>query len=286
MWNKKYIKNISGWGAIMALLLLSVWGIRKYGIESVHLSTRSMENALHKGDYVLVNKAKWMRKDIQRNAILLFTSPLQRDTAAGALLISRCIAVPGDTVLVHNDGYRINGKEYPLSPNTLRRYSMQKQGLKFFIPAMKKLNIPERERVNHTTESCFTLTSFEAYQVTENLPEMFRPMLQLQPSPSYQLIIPQKGRAYPLDSLSLIACKEAIRNEAGNKALFKEGKLYLDGAPISYFFFKENYYWLLSDNVAEAIDSRHVGLIPESHIIGNLFFCWYSNDPQRRFKKI
>ena len=82
---------------------------------------------------MLVNKAKWMRKDIQRNAILLFTSPLQRDTAAGALLISRCIAVPGDTVLVHNDGYRINGKEYPLSPNTLRRYSMQKQGLKFFI---------------------------------------------------------------------------------------------------------------------------------------------------------
>ena len=163
---------------------------------------------------------------------------------------------------------------------------MQKQGLKFFIPAMKKLNIPERERVNHTTESCFTLTSFEAYQVTENLPEMFRPMLQLQPSPSYQLIIPQKGRAYPLDSLSLIACKEAIRNEAGDKALFKEGKLYLDGALMSYFFFKENYYWLLSDNVAEAIDSRHVGLIPESHIIGNLFFCWYSNDPQRRFKKI
>ena len=286
MWHDKYIKTIGSWGLTAALLILTVWDIRTYGIESVHLSTSAMENALHKGDFMLVNKTKWMHKDIRRNSVLLFTSPLLRDTTDEPLLVSRCVAMPGDTVVVHNNGYRINGKEYPFSPNTLKRYAMPKRGLMSLLAMMKGLGIPERERENHPTESYFTLTAFEAYRIIGHLPEEFRPMLRQRPIPSYQLVVPKKGRAYPLDSLTLVTCKEAIRNEAGGKALFKDGKLYLDGTPTNYFFFKEDYYWLLSDNTTEAIDSRHVGFIPESHIIGNLFFCWYSKDPQRRFKKL
>lgn len=286
MWHNKIIKTICSWSITSAVLVLSVWGIRTFCIESVHLSTKSMENALHKGDFVFVDKAKWLHNPIKRNAILLFRSPLLRDSVAEPLLVSRCIAIPGDTILVKNDGYRINGKDFPRSPNTLGVYSMQKEGLKFFLSSMKKLNIRERERKDYPTESHFTLTSFEAYQIVENLPLVFQPMFHIVPSSSYQLIVPQKGRPYALDSLSLIACKEAIRNEVGENALFKNGKLYLNGTPTNYFFFKENYYWLLSDHIGEAIDSRHVGFISESHIIGKLFFCWFSNDPQRRFKKL
>ncbi|MDR0393925.1 MAG: hypothetical protein LBH77_02080 [Tannerella sp.] len=43
---------------------------------------------------------------------------------------------------------------------------------------------------------------------------------------------------------------------------------------------------MLSENETEGIDSRHLGLIPEDRIAGNVWYCWYSKDASRRFKKI
>jgi signal peptidase I len=43
---------------------------------------------------------------------------------------------------------------------------------------------------------------------------------------------------------------------------------------------------MLSDNVNEAIDSRHLGFIPHDHIIGNAWFCWFSQDKEHFFKPV
>ncbi len=282
---KNVSKTILKWTLLLALLSAGVWCVRKYAVASIHLSTRSMEGALQVGDFVLVNKIQW-KNNLSRNDILLFSGPLQRDTLHEPLLISRCIALPGDTVLVGSNGYRINGKEYPRSPHALNRYHIQKAGKGALLSVLSKLEIPIREQEDQDEESLFTLSSFEAYQIEESLPEIFKPMFGICPTPDYQLIVPQKNRPYPLDSFSLIACQEAIRSEAGNRAKIIDGKFYLDGRPMTYFFFQEDYYWLLSDNVMEAVDSRHLGFISESHIIGKLFFCWYSSNSKRRFKRI
>mgnify|MGYP002247762147 FL=1 len=73
------------------------------------------------------------------------------------------------------------------------------------------------------------------------------------------LIVPRKDRAYPLDAASLTACKEIIMRETDGKASFRDGKLYLDGRETNFFFFQQDYYWVLSDNTNEAVDSRHLG---------------------------
>ena len=102
----------------------------------------------------------------------------------------------------------------------------------------------------------------------------------------YMLIVPRKDRAYPLDAASLTACKEIIMQETDGKASFRDGKLYLDGRETNFFFFRQDYYWVLSDNTNEAVDSRHLGFIPADHIVGNAWLCWYSPDKQRIFKPV
>ena len=66
----------------------------------------------------------------------------------------------------------------------------------------------------------------------------------------------------------------------------QNGKLFLDGRETSFFFFQQDYFWILADNSQEGIDSRHLGLIPADQVIGHAWFCWFSKDKQRRFKWI
>ena len=190
------------WLAAFALASGIVMLIRLFCIESYRISTDSMEEALHKGDYILVNKIPGKNKPV-RGKVVLFTSPLSRDSADAPLFISRCIGMPGDTIRVSMDGYTINGQKIPRSPRSLCSY---------FI----------------------TLSA----------------------------------------------------RETDGKASFRDGKLYLDGRETNFFFFRQDYYWVLSDNTNEAVDSRHLGFIPADHIVGNAWLCWYSPDKQRIFKPV
>ena len=102
----------------------------------------------------------------------------------------------------------------------------------------------------------------------------------------HRFVIPAKDSLYRIDSTSLLICREAILTEYGNRASIRDGVLYVDGRHRRYLFFRKNYYWMLSDNEDEAVDSRHFGLIPETRIEGNVWFRWYSNDRKKLFKRI
>lgn len=179
--------------------------VRCFCVASFRVSTGSMEPALHRGDYILVNRLP-IGNNPARGRVVLFTSPLPKDSVSSPLFLSRCVGMPGDTVRIADGGY--------------------------------------------------------------------------------ELVIPRKGRAYRLDDISLMVCREAIRAEVGSKAVFRDGRLFLDGRETAFFFFDRDYYWMLSDNADDAVDSRHLGLVPRSHIIGNAFLCWMSPDRSRIFKLI
>ena len=242
------------WLAAFALAAGIVMLIRLFCIESYRISTDSMEEALHKGDYILVNKIPGKNKPV-RGKVVLFTSPLSRDSADAPLFISRCIGMPGDTIRVSMDGYTINGQKIPRSPRSLCSY---------FI----------------------TLSAKETFLEREELPDAINRHFIGEQMQEYMLIVPRKDRAYPLDAASLTACKEIIMRETDGKASFRDGKLYLDGRETNFFFFQQDYYWVLSDNTNEAVDSRHLGFIPADHNVGNAWLCWYSPDKQRIFKPV
>lgn len=271
--------------AIAWLLIFLVVGIRWFCIESYRISTDAMAEALHKGDYILVNKLP-LADNPARNRVVLFTSPLLKDSADTPLFISRCIGMPGDTIAVSADGYRVNGRPVPRSPRALGSYFVAESIRNDFLLALDRLGIPQRNMRQEAFGIGLSLTAFEEYQLREELPEEANLRFISEQTDSYRLVVPRKDRAYRLDAVSLVACKEAIRAETGGKAVFRDGKLYLDGRETSFFFFRQDYYWVLSDNTEDAVDSRHLGFIPADRMIGNAFFCWYSPDKQRIFKPV
>lgn len=283
--SKQFLYATGKWLAAFALAAALVTGIRRYAIESYRISTQAMLEALHPGDYILVNKWR-SASNPERNRVVLFTSPLRRDTVSSPLFISRCIGMPGDTIRVGPEGYSVNGVLAPRSPRALTSYFVALKAKEDFLRTLHALQIPEREMKTEPFGLTLRLTSFEAYQIRQELPEELHSLFINDPGERYTLVVPRKGRAYRLNAAALTACKEAILRETDGQARFHDDKLYLDGRETSFFFFKQDYYWVLSDNTAEAVDSRHLGFIPADHLVGNAFFCWYSPDKGRIFKPV
>jgi signal peptidase I len=243
-----------------------------------------MENTLHEGDYVLVNKLA--AGSPKRNQIILFLSPLMKDRNNAPLLVSRCIAIPGDTIQVSDAGYRINGILYPRSPNALSSYNVGPEIRNRFTYILQNLNIPLRNMKEAFSGITASLTSFEEYTIREELTAAENKRFKREETGNYQLIVPKKGDVYHLTGPALTACREAIRTEANGTVEFRNRKLYLNGRETNEFRFGQDYCWALSDNAGEAIDSRHLGFIPTRNIIGNAWLCWYSRGKERAIGKI
>ncbi|MDR2389326.1 MAG: signal peptidase I [Tannerellaceae bacterium] len=267
-----------------AAVLLVVLCVRAFCIGSYRISTSSMENTLHRGDYVLVNKLSAGR--LKQNQVILFTSPLIKDRPEAPLLVSRCIARPGDTIRVSDAGYSVNGVLYPRSPNTLSFYMFGQEIKTPFLDVLKKLDIPQRDMKENDAYAGLRLTSFEEYRIREELTEAMNTRFVREETVNYRLVVPRKGVEYRLDEAFVTACREAILAETNGEAEFRNRKLFLRGKETNRFRFSRDYCWVLSDNINDAVDSRHLGFIPVEHIIGNAWFCWFSKDRKRVFRKI
>ena len=278
---QRFLIVLMKWLAAFALASGIVMLIRLFCIESYRISTDSMEEALHKGDYIPHNI--WEELFIQYGCKSEYPPS---DSADAPLFISRCIGMPGDTIRVSMDGYTINGQKIPRSPRSLSSYFITLSAKETFLETLEKLDIPLRDFRQESFGCMFSLTAFEEYQLREELPDAINRHFIGEQMQEYMLIVPRKDRAYPLDAASLTACKEIILRETDGKASFRDGKLYLDGRETNFFFFRQDYYWVLSDNTNEAVDSRHLGFIPADHIVGNAWLCWYSPDKQRIFKPV
>lgn len=282
---KRQIRSVFTGLATIFIVAAVVMSVRHFCMESFFVSTDAMKEALQKGDYILVNKLP-VKNNPGRNRVVLFVSPLLKDTLQSPLFLSRCIGMPGDTIRVTGNGYQVNGKEIPCSPHSLHTYFVTLDLKNDFLQIVEKLGIPVREMKTEKFGITLDLTSFEEYQIREELPEKAKSRFVSEKKESYTLIVPRKNRAYRLDAAALTACKEIIQAETNGKAVFRDGKLFIDGRETTFFFFKQDYYWVLSDNTNEAIDSRHLGFIPADHMIGNVWFCWYSSHKQRIFKPV
>jgi signal peptidase I len=168
----------------------------------------------------------------------------------------------------------------------LKNYFVSVQSIPQFYAIIKELNIPVRNLKNEPYGKILSLTELEEKSIRERLSADANKQFVREQIVPYQLIIPKKGKAYRITEASLIAGEEAILSQIGEGAEIKDRKLFVDGKRTDFVFFDEDYYWMLSDNANEAIDSRHLGFVPESSIIGNVFFVWYSRDKDRRFKKV
>jgi len=87
--------------------------------------------------------------------------------------------------------------------------------------------------------------------------------------------IPQKGVKVKVTPENLQILHEMINLHEGRYSLISsEGRLYVDGTPITDYTPTHNYYWMITPkikNISQSEDSFRFGLVPEELLIGRVF---------------
>jgi signal peptidase I len=90
----------------IALTLLIFLAIH-FTIQNYQISGPSMQNTLHNGQFVLVNKVAYLFHAPERGDVIVFHEPDQPDRD----LIKRVIGLPGDTITLDGTNVWVNGVE-------------------------------------------------------------------------------------------------------------------------------------------------------------------------------
>lgn len=309
----KKVKGIKFFALIFLVALVAVLVLRTFFVQSYTVSSPQMETALLAGDRLLVDKTAYgvrlpvtilsipftfdsflgMRsysrlielnyrrigeKKIAKNDIVLFNNPVETDKPLDkrSLLLSRCIAVAGDTIVVDNNGLTTNGAKRASSPDVLQSYTYNIEHEDSIIPVLKQFSIPVR--ITDSADSVrrtILLNSYEHFILNEKLP-LYLSGCELKSRESYYLVIPAKGMKIELSAFNISLYKDIISQENLNSIPLELDTL-TDANLSESYTFKENYYWFVSDNPAEAIDSRQIGFVSEKYIIGKASYIWLSS---------
>ena len=269
----------------LAIIVVAVLLIRIFLIGSYRITGSSMGETLKTGDFVLVNKIK-TNLHHDRNRLTLYKSPLRRDAARPPLFVGRCIGTPGDVISMGVNGFRVNGQLLPNAPMMQPAFRIQTNIKESLLQTLDSLQIPLRQMKEDSTCIILRMSLREKELLTGNLSKVAPIEMIEEYATEYEFVIPGKGESIEMNEIALLVCKEAILKEAGNAADIHDGKLFIHGEVTTSFSFKNDYFWILSEDETDGIDSRHLGLIPQDHVIGTIRYCWYSKDRANRFKKI
>lgn len=102
-------------GTTFLLVCLALM-LRMWAYESVLVISSSMEPAVFKGDYMLLDHRVILRGNWRRGDIIVFKAP-EEWTGTGQTLVKRVIGLPGETVQMRAGTFRINNR--PLSESNI-----------------------------------------------------------------------------------------------------------------------------------------------------------------------
>ena len=319
MKNRDTIKFLS---KVVIITLLIVFIARQLFFELYTISTTQMGSQFAVGDEVLVCKSYGSRMpitplslpfvgdryysdlielpykrlfttELSKNDIVAFNSPLEVEKPLDkrSVFLSRCIGLPGDTIMIRNGEYYINNKEYVYAPTKEFLYCTPKDNYNTLLQIVDDIGVEVRNASFSRDSVSFLMDKYDAFLLSKNVDkECFYKKKNLVHE-TIIFIVPSIGCKVRLTDNNLKIYRSVIESEQGDNAVFNGNKVLINGQEKDIYTFQDNYYWMLSDNLIEAYDSQVLGFIPNKNIIGKANYILYNMsdngfNTDRFFKRI
>lgn len=317
----------------IVLVFFAAIVIRVFIVEIYTISSSSMQNTIVPKDRVLVNKlsygpvlprspyeipwinafyylnpsnynkidSTWWKyrklkgySNIQLHDIVVF----KLSDKDNYTYIKRCVAIPGDTLLIKESDIYINHIKQYFPQSILYKYTLHTSDAVRLQLLLDDMGILYREDNNSTNKHAYIILASE-----NNINKLFdmpfvdsiRRCIQYQKvdfqsifSENFNwsidnfgpILIPRKGEKIALNHYNYMTYKELL--QYGEKTYIEEmDNCYLiNGIIQTDYIFQNNYFFLMGDNRYQSKDSRFYGLINEEMIIGKterILFSTYNN---------
>lgn len=214
--------------------------------------------------------------------------------------IKRCVAIAGDVLEIKDKQVIINGQSLTNPPDMQYSYLVTSKDeinernfekLELDPDDYTYLGRPENDKavyqmfltkakVDELKALPFVTSVTDDYRTNEG------PDMRSFPGSKYTpwngdnygpLTIPKEGMKIQINDSTLAIYGGVIRDYDHNKDVkIEEGKLTIEGKPVTEYTFNQDYYFMMGDNRHNSLDSRYWGFVPADHIVGKGFFIWLS----------
>lgn len=264
---------------------------------SCTIPSSGMENSLYQGDRVIVNKwsygfripfislfsyHRWAEKPMHMGDVVVFNNPLpfsQNSIDSKEIFISRCVGLPGDTLMLDNELTITTDNIF--SPDSKQLYSYPSEKEDTLIRVLKKLNIVNNELIGYNDSGFIrSLSHYEVYLLRQELGnEVELKAVQSDGGDkSHPFVVPRKGVAVRVYPWNVKLLRNTIVCHEGKNAEVRKDTLLVEGKKVYSYIFSKDYYWMASNNSVNLSDSRLFGLVPKDHLIGKASFIWFSKE--------
>jgi signal peptidase I len=249
----------------LLFILLAVLVINSFLLASFEVPTGSMEDTVAIGDRVFVNKFIYggstpytipltsVRiphfrvpgfRSVARGDVIVFDWPGGRDDVEKPpqmWYLKRCVALPGDTLLIKNQTLYVNGSVVPDPPRA-----------KHIRNRVLEPGLPNRN----------------VFPIGSNYNEdNYGPIL-----------VPRKGMKITLSAANLMGWEVLIRRE-GHMPKLEDGRVFIDDRETQEYAVERDYIFAMGDNRDNSLDSRFWGFAPLEDVIGTPMIVYWSWDP-------
>lgn len=299
---------------------LAIAGIcRTFWVEFYRVAPAQMENTLLAGDRICVDKLCYGIRLPQTFSLLPFTDtlpctaiqayyptaplPYKRIKTATAqrgdivvynyptgenipiskkpTAISRCIGIPGDTIVYEAGKLCINGQNMAQSPYVTDAYQVADSVLPTLRNALQKAIGKEPEIDTLGSVNILYINRYDYDKIKELLPDSVAVHPITLPQDNYRIELPPYGKPASVTPDNAALYADIINRYEKQKVSLQGNKLYRGGREVKEYNFSQPYYWVVGDNRTTTIDSRYFGALPHSHLIGRCRRIIYSIAPHK-----